>query len=364
MASVLIVEDEHSLRETLARYLAHEGYEVIAAANGREAFDVGISAGPDILVTDWMLKNHIHGLHVSEALRAVNPDLQTILITGFSSEDLLSESDRCGVTQLLEKPFNLSDLHDAVDLAARSSSTRGSTPAVGVVEIDNEGKLHFVSKRARQMFDHTRGGRDASQLQDLLGAEALSLIAMAQSDWVSASVDLATGGTKGTAESETWIVRSRRLTDGAGYLVVLLDEQARPLSNDPRVRILLDQHAGAQPVLPDHGPVVVIENDGSLRRLLVTQIERLGALCYPTNDFQRALKLLEAEPRAATVLIDFEFAGDNIGEWIRSVQAVRPGALVIGTGGSGLQEDLVAVGVQRVLSKPWRITDLLEAMTR
>ncbi len=361
MASVLIVEDENSLRETLARFLAHEGHEVLAAASGREAFDVGISAGPDILVTDWMLKNHIHGLHVSEALRAVNPDLRTILITGFSSQDLLSESDRCGVLQLLEKPFNLGDLQDAVDNAARTTSTRGRSAPVGVVEIDNEGKLHFASKRARQMFDHTTGGRDASQLQDVLGADALALIEAAREDWVSASIDLATGE---SYETETWIVRSRRLTHDAGYLVVLLDEEERPLSNDPRVRILLDQHGTTRPILPDYGPVIVIENDGSVRRLLVSQIERLGALCYPTNDFPRALKLLDAEPRAATVLIDFEFAGANIRQWIRAVHDVRPGALVIGTGGSGSEEDLLAVGVHRVLSKPWRITDLLEAMTR
>ncbi|MDP6981153.1 MAG: response regulator [Myxococcota bacterium] len=361
MASVLIVEDENSLRETLTRFLAHEGYEVRAAASGREAFDVGISSAPDILVTDWVLKNHIHGLHVSEALRAVNPDLRTILITGFSSQDLLSESDRCGVLQLLEKPFNLTDLQEAVENAAHTTTTPGRSASVAVVEIDNEGKLHFVSKRARQMFDHTTGGRDASQLQDVIGADALALVDAAQQDWESASIDLATGE---SFETETWIVRSRRLTGGAGYLVVLLDEQERPLSNDPRVRILLDQQGSSRSILPDYGPVIVVENDGSLRRLLVSQIERLGALCYPTNDFPRALKLLEAEPRAATVLIDFELAGANIRHSIRAVHDVRPEALVIGTGGSGSEEDLLAVGVHRVLSKPWRITDLLDAMSR
>ena len=361
MASVLIVEDENSLRETLARFLEHEGHEVLSAASGREAFDVGISAESEILVTDWMLKDHIPGLHVSEALRAVNPELRTILITGFPSRDLLSESDRCGVLQLLEKPFNLDDLQEALEEAERATVVRGRTTPVGVVEIDGEGKLHFANARARTMFAHTVTGRDASQLQDILGANALDLVQAARDDWVSTPVDLATAE---AGESESWIMRSRPLTGGPGSLLVLLDEEERPLSNDPRVRILLDQHGATRPILPDNGPVIVIENDGSVRRLLVSQIERLGALCYPTDDFPRALKLLEAEPRAATVLIDFEFAGANIRKWLRAVNDIRPGVLVVGTGGSGGREDLMALGVNRVLSKPWRITDLLEAVTR
>lgn len=361
MASVLIVEDEHSLRETLARYLTREGHEVISAASGREAFDAGISASPDVLVTDWMLKNHIHGLHVSEALKAINPALHTILITGFPSKDLLSESDRCGVLHLLEKPFDLGELKRAVHNAANAEHTPGRAAPIAVVELDNEGKLHFVSARARDLFETSAGGRDASQLQDVLGRNAMALLGSAQEDWVTCSVVPALDGPD---EIEPWLVRTRRLNDGAGYLAVLLTEEDRPLTKDPRVRILLDHRSRSKPILPDHGPVVVIENDGSVRRLLVSQIERLGTLCYPTDDFPSALRLLTAEPRAATILIDFEFAGASIREWIGEIAAVRPGALVIGTGGSGSEDDLLAVGVHRVLPKPWRITDLLEAMTR
>ncbi|MCP5045022.1 MAG: response regulator [bacterium] len=360
MASVLIVEDENPLREILARFLTREGHQVISAASGREAFDSGISASPDILVTDWMLKNHIHGLHVSEALKAINPGLHTILITGFPSKDLLSESDRCGVLQLLEKPFDLVDLKQAVVDAARAEQAPGRMAPVAVVELDNEGKLHFVSERARELFECSAGGRDASQLQDVIGRNAIALLDSAQQEWVSCSVVPAP---EGPDEFEPWLVRTRRLTDAAGYLAVLLTEEERPLTNDARVRILLDHRSRSKPILPDHGPVVVIENDGSVRRLLVSQIERLGTLCYPTDDFPSALKLLAAEPRAATVLIDFDFAGDRIREWIEEVRRVRPGVLVIGTGGSGSEEDLLAFGVSRVLSKPWRIMDLLEAMT-
>ena len=62
MATVLLVEDEVTLRESVARYLELEGHQVLAASNGREAFDLGIAGMPDVLVADWMLRNHIHGV--------------------------------------------------------------------------------------------------------------------------------------------------------------------------------------------------------------------------------------------------------------------------------------------------------------
>lgn len=360
MASVLIVEDESSLRETLARFLIREGHEVITAANGREAFDLGISASPDVLVTDWMLKNHIHGLHVADALKAVNPSLHTILITGFPSKDLLSESDRCGVLQLLEKPFDLNDLKRAVHSALTAERRPSGPHPLAVVELDLEGKLHFVSERARELFAQTAGGSDASQLQDVLGGEIISQLNLALKDWVGCAT-LPTVDRED--EPERWLLRARILNGRAGFLVVLLSEDERPLTSDPRVRILLDHRSRSKPILPDHGPVVVIERDGAVRRLLVSQIERIGTVCYPTDDLKSALKLLTAEPRVATVLIDFGLAGDEMSKWVNAVRAARPEATVIGTGGSGSEDDLLACGVTRVLSKPWRIMDLLDVMT-
>ena len=43
------------------------------------------------------------------------------------------------------------------------------------------------------------------------------------------------------------------------------------------------------------------ERDGVVRRLLVSQIERVGAICYPSDDLQSALRLLSAAPRARII---------------------------------------------------------------
>ncbi len=114
--------------------------------------------------------------------------------------------------------------------------------------------------------------------------------------------------------------------------------------------------------LKDHGPVVVIERDGAVRRLLVSQVERVGAICYPSDDLSSALRLLDAEPRALTVLVDSALAGSGMGDWVERIHAVRPGASIVGTGGVGAESDLLAHGVDRVLRKPWWINHLLDAI--
>lgn len=355
-ATILIVEDEDSLRETLTRFLKREGHQVLSAANGREAIDEAVSACPDVLVADWMLKDHLHGLHVSEAFRAVNPNLNTILITGFPSQDLLAESDRCGVLQLLEKPFDLQELKQSVDRALQlPPPTSPSNRAVAVSDLDEKGMIRFASPRAWELFSAANGGVRPDRGQDVFGEDLLSLLRRSGDGWTPVAPQ--------HLPDAAWLLRARQRDSDGGWLVVVCPESEQGRTTDPRIRILLDHRSRSTPILPDHGPVVVIEQDGALRKLLVSQIERIGALCYPTDDLDAALKLLSAEPRARTVLIDFELAGREMSHWVDAVTRVRAEARVIGTGGSGSEEDLLGLGVVRVLRKPWRITDLLDALS-
>lgn len=129
------------------------------------------------------------------------------------------------------------------------------------------------------------------------------------------------------------------------------------------MRILLDERGGSlKRTLVDRGPVVVIERDGVVRRLLVAQIERAGALCYASDDLKSALRLLAAEPRVHSVMIDFLLAGQEIGSWVSQIRALRPDVRLIGTGGIGSESNLLSKGVSHVLRKPWRINDLIDVL--
>jgi DNA-binding response OmpR family regulator len=118
MTRLLIVDDEPSYRDYLARYLSREGYEVRSAANRDEALRVGREFEPHIVLADWMLKDQVHGLQVGEALRELVPGLRILLMTGFPSSEIRDEARRARVHRFLQKPFGLGEIKASVESAA------------------------------------------------------------------------------------------------------------------------------------------------------------------------------------------------------------------------------------------------------
>ena len=68
--SIMLVEDETSIRETMAEFLAEEGFEILQAADGLEALEVFRENQPDLIILDLMLPK-LDGLEVCKA--AKNP---------------------------------------------------------------------------------------------------------------------------------------------------------------------------------------------------------------------------------------------------------------------------------------------------
>ena len=114
MARILILDDEKETRDVIALLLQSEGHEVRLAQHGSEAIDLGFTFEPDLLITDWRLNNDYDGFEVDEAFRFHNPNVKSILITGYSLEQAarLPHSDR--FFKIMSKPFRLKDLSSAV----------------------------------------------------------------------------------------------------------------------------------------------------------------------------------------------------------------------------------------------------------
>lgn len=88
--TLLMVEDEESLRVTTARLLRRLGYRVIEANDGREAIEAWVREGGrvDLLLTDLVMPGGIGGLDLAARLREGDPDLPVILVSGYSVEVL------------------------------------------------------------------------------------------------------------------------------------------------------------------------------------------------------------------------------------------------------------------------------------
>ncbi|MBI3927703.1 MAG: response regulator [Armatimonadetes bacterium] len=110
---ILVVEDDPELREELTEALRDEGYAVVATARGDEAVEAATAESFDLLITDVRMPG-IDGLEALERVRASQPDVRSLVITGYASEEDWLRAARLGASEYLRKPFPLEDLLDSV----------------------------------------------------------------------------------------------------------------------------------------------------------------------------------------------------------------------------------------------------------
>jgi CheY-like chemotaxis protein len=121
-ATILLVDDESSIRKTMSMRLQKQGYDVIEAADGEEAVNVAMAPGVrvDLLVSDVVMPRK-DGPAVAAELIKVFPQMKTVLMSGYS-ERLSSEFDQLlPDVEFLVKPLRMKDLTETV---ARLLATR------------------------------------------------------------------------------------------------------------------------------------------------------------------------------------------------------------------------------------------------
>jgi two-component system response regulator MprA len=106
---VLVVDDDHAVRESLRRSLAFNGYEVELAADGEQALKAVASSRPDVVVLDVMMPR-MDGLAACRALRAAGDDVAVLMLTARDDvSDRVAGLD-AGADDYLPKPFALEEL--------------------------------------------------------------------------------------------------------------------------------------------------------------------------------------------------------------------------------------------------------------
>jgi two-component system, cell cycle sensor histidine kinase and response regulator CckA len=113
--SVLVVEDEDPLRRLVERILVREGYRVTVARHGTDALHIAstLDAPIELLITDLVMPE-LGGRDVAEALRARNPSLPVLFISGYDPDPVVLDSADQARTAFLAKPFTGGALIDQV----------------------------------------------------------------------------------------------------------------------------------------------------------------------------------------------------------------------------------------------------------
>lgn len=121
MSRILIVEDTPLMRDSLVDVLSASGHEAITADNGVDACDI-IAAGTlfDVIITDIIMPE-MDGIQAIMEIQTMQPDARIIAISGGSARmekaQGLDTARRLGAVAVLEKPFEVDTLLDAVNAA-------------------------------------------------------------------------------------------------------------------------------------------------------------------------------------------------------------------------------------------------------
>jgi PAS domain S-box-containing protein len=114
-ATILLAEDEPSLRQLMARVLRTQGYTVLEAADGHEALALAQANGAKIqlLLTDVIMPG-LSGKTLAEWLGQVNPAVRVLFISGYINNNAVRDAVSKPGTFFLQKPFNPLDLTEKV----------------------------------------------------------------------------------------------------------------------------------------------------------------------------------------------------------------------------------------------------------
>jgi DNA-binding response OmpR family regulator len=131
--TILVVDDEKTLRETLADGLESEGFSVLQAADGREAVDVFHRRHPDLILLDLMLPE-MSGTEVCRIIRAES-GVPILMLTAKSAEVDKVVGLELGADDYVTKPFSFRELLARVRALLRRSEAQAASPEPEIVDL-------------------------------------------------------------------------------------------------------------------------------------------------------------------------------------------------------------------------------------
>nr|WP_321466741.1 sigma-54 dependent transcriptional regulator [uncultured Desulfobulbus sp.] len=128
MSSILVVDDELSMREFLRILLTKEGHQVTLAGEGKSALQLAQQQSFDLVISDIRMPG-MSGLELLAQLKEVQPDIGVIMITAFASPDDAVTAMKGGAFDYITKPFNLDEIKRVVRavLKKRPQAENGCT---------------------------------------------------------------------------------------------------------------------------------------------------------------------------------------------------------------------------------------------
>ena len=111
MPNILVIEDDDIMLKAIKNILNKDGFNVVTAKDGKEAFEMLDTATYDIVITDLMMP-YANGLEVVSKLRSDNDkrNVGIIIVSSVGNEETITEAFRLGADDYLKKPIMAGEL--------------------------------------------------------------------------------------------------------------------------------------------------------------------------------------------------------------------------------------------------------------
>jgi CheY-like chemotaxis protein len=137
LKKILVVDDDPVIGKSFDRVLSGKGYAVINAPTGEAAIEKLTTEDYDLVVTDIRMPG-MSGLEVAERVRAKQPWMPVLIVTGYGSDESEARAKAAGVTEFLRKPLSPEMIETTVGaaVAAPPPAPAATTPvAVAVAAV-------------------------------------------------------------------------------------------------------------------------------------------------------------------------------------------------------------------------------------
>src|SRR5512136_1556498 len=134
MATILVVEDDPIIRQTVEYALKRAGFNTASAADGTQALSTARDVLPDLILLDVMLPG-LDGYRVAEQLRASDKETAIIMVTALDQERDKVRGLDAGADDYITKPFSMEELLARVRANLRRVRTRETLADDSTIEV-------------------------------------------------------------------------------------------------------------------------------------------------------------------------------------------------------------------------------------
>jgi two-component system response regulator HydG len=127
---VLVIEDDYDTAQLLKRFLARLHLNIVVANNARKGIEAFKEENPNLILCDYRLGEDMTGLDVLKKVKAINPAVPFIMITGYSDIKTAVEVMRLGAYDYLTKPLFPDDISATVKNALNGKVARANNPVL------------------------------------------------------------------------------------------------------------------------------------------------------------------------------------------------------------------------------------------